>query len=88
MSYQLPESFAARLGGSNAQLTFSARNLWTWVPAQQSIFAPEESREYLLDPELHGYAEPNGDSGLQLGGSQSVALPPPHQFRFGFQISF
>jgi TonB-dependent starch-binding outer membrane protein SusC len=88
MSYQLPTSFAARLGGSDAQLTFSARNLWTWVPAQQSIFAPEESREYLLDPELHGYAEPNGDSGLQLGGSQSVVLPPPHQFRFGFQISF
>lgn len=88
MSYQLPEAFAARMGGSNAQLTFGARNLWTWVPSPQSIFAPDASRPYLLDPELAGYAEPSGGSNLQLGGSQSVVLPPPHQFRFGFQISF
>lgn len=88
VSYQLPGAFAARLGGSDAQLTFGARNLWTWVPSPQSIFAPDASRPYLLDPELAGYAEPSGASSLQLGGSQSVVLPPPHQFRFGFQISF
>jgi len=87
VSYQLPEAFAARLGGSSAQLSFGARNLWTWVPSPQSIFNPENSRPYLLDPELAGYAEPTA-SGLQLGGSQSVVLPPPHSFRFGFQITF
>src|SRR5690606_8671091 len=75
LSYQLPESFAARLGGSNAQLTLSARNLYTWVRSPQSIFSAEESLPVLVDPELAGYAEPNGDSGLQLGGSQSVVLP-------------
>lgn len=88
LSYQLPEAFAASLGGTNAQLNFGARNLWTWVPTPQSIFAPDASREYLLDPELAGYSEPNGESSLQLGGSQSVVLPPPQQFRFGFQITF
>jgi len=41
----------------------------------------------LLDPELAGYAEPT-DSGLQLGGSQSVALPSPRMFRLAFQITF
>jgi len=40
-----------------------------------------------VDPELASVAEPT-DSGLQLGGSQSAGLPPPHQFRFGFQITF
>lgn len=85
--YQLPQSVANTLGGADASLTFSARNLWTWVPGPQSIFNPENSRRYLLDPELSGYAEPT-DVGLQLGGSQSVALPPPHSFRFGFQITF
>jgi hypothetical protein len=40
-----------------------------------------------VDPELHGFAEPT-DSGLQLGGSQSIALPPPKSVRLGFQITF
>ena len=87
LSYQLPEGVAARIGGSSAQLTLSARNLYTWTRSPQSIFSAEESLPVLVDPELAGYAEPT-DSGLQLGGSQSVVLPPPHQFRIGFQITF
>jgi outer membrane receptor protein involved in Fe transport len=104
--YELPESFAARIGAGQASISVSGRNLWTWVPGPQSIFNPGDegcvayplpagtaeadgcpSRRYLVDPELAGYADPSS-GGLALGGSQSVALPPAHQFRFAFQISF
>jgi hypothetical protein len=85
--YELSERLAQRLGGNRASLSLGLRNVYTWVPGPQSLFNPEGSRRYLVDPELHGFAEPT-NSGLQLGGSQSIALPPPTTVRFGFQITF
>ncbi len=87
VSYELPERFAQGMGASRASLSLSARNVYTWVPTPQSIFNPDNSRPTLLDPELAGYADPT-NSGLHLPGSQSVALPPPHMFRFGIQVTF
>jgi hypothetical protein len=85
--YDMPDGLAQRLGGDRASLSLAVRNVYTWVPSPQSLFSPEGSRPYLVDPELHGFAEPT-DSGLQLGGSQSIALPPPKSVRLGFQITF
>jgi outer membrane receptor protein involved in Fe transport len=85
--YDMPDALAQRLGGGRASLSLAVRNVYTWVPSPQSLFSPEGSRPYLVDPELHGFAEPT-DSGLQLGGSQSIALPPPKSVRLGFQITF
>ena len=85
--YELPEALAQRFRGDRASLSVAVRNVLTWVPSPQSLFAPEGARPYLVDPELHGYQEPS-NGGLQLGGSQSVALPPPMSVRLGFQITF
>jgi outer membrane receptor protein involved in Fe transport len=85
--YELPETLAQRIGGDRASLSLSVRNAYTWVPSPQSLFSPDTARPFLVDPELHGFAEPT-NSGLQLGGSQSVALPPPTAFRVAFHITF
>lgn len=84
--YDLPEEVLPWLPGQRASISLSMRNVWTWVPAQQSLFDPD-ARPYLLDPELHGFAEPTS-SGLQLGGSQSIAIPPPRSIRLGFEFNF
>jgi TonB-dependent starch-binding outer membrane protein SusC len=84
--YDLPQELLPWMPGQRASLSLAVRNLYTWVPAQQSLFDPD-ARRNLLDPELHGFAEPTGSS-LQLGGSQSIAIPPPRSIRLGFEITF
>lgn len=84
--YALPERFSARVGADNASIFASVRNVRTWVPDRQCLFA-DGCLSNLVDPELNGVASADvGD--LQLGGATSITLPAPRQFRVGVQVVF
>ena len=82
--YLLPASFNGRLGVDRATIYAAIRNVYTWVPDQQCLFA-DACLSNLVDPELSG-VDAAGD--LQLGGASSITLPPPRSFRLGIEISF
>jgi TonB-linked SusC/RagA family outer membrane protein len=84
--YALPTRFAGRMGAERATLYGTVRNVYTWVPDSQCLFA-EECLSNLVDPELNGVS--SSDVGnLQLGGATSITLPAPRQFRLGVEVSF
>lgn len=57
LSYNLPQSFAAKLKASNITLTAYGRNLFVWVPASNSFIDPETSTyNNDLDGELGEFA--------------------------------
>jgi TonB-linked SusC/RagA family outer membrane protein len=84
--YALPRRLAGRMGVDRATLYGTVRNVYTWVPEKQCLFA-DDCLSNLVDPELNGVA--SSDVGnLQLGGATSITLPAPRQFRLGVEVSF
>jgi TonB-dependent starch-binding outer membrane protein SusC len=85
--YHVPVGTTRRWGAERTTIYGTVRNAYTWVPRNQALFA-EEARRNLLDPELAGIADAVAPLGgeLQLGGAQSITLPPPRQFRLGVQV--
>jgi TonB-dependent starch-binding outer membrane protein SusC len=87
LRYRVPTDVARRWGANRTAVYGSVRNVYTRVPANQALFA-EDARQNLLDPELNGVSAVPAEIGgeLQLGGSQSITLPPPRRFRLGIEV--
>jgi TonB-dependent starch-binding outer membrane protein SusC len=71
--YQVPGTWAQRLGADRAHVYGSIRNVAIW------------SANDLIDPELSGLV--SGET-LMLGAESSITLSPPRMFRLGIELSF
>ena len=83
--YALPFELAERFGTQRTSIFVSGRNLITWVPDKQCLYAVD-CLSNLVDPELAGEGAAAGQ--VELGGATSTALPAPRQFRLGIEVSF
>jgi TonB-linked SusC/RagA family outer membrane protein len=82
--YALPPALSRRWGTQSGSIYLTGRNLYTWVPDRQCLFA-EDCLSNLVDPELSGL---RSSGNLQLGGASSITIPSPRQFRLGVEVSF
>ena len=74
LAYELPASFAKKIGASNISLSLSGRNLW--------YYAPNFPKHVNFDPEVNSFGSSN-TQGIELS-----AAPTTKRLGFNINVTF